>query len=61
MSRTEKVKLVLLGLVALGTTVTAIEVSRIAMNGFAIELTADEAKDIVDAYNAAIEDMEGEL
>lgn len=60
MNKTDRIKTVLLAIIAAGTIVTAVEVSRIARNGFSIELTDKEVNEIVEAYSAAVEDMEGE-
>lgn len=51
---------ILLAIIAAGTIVTAVEVSKIAKEGFEIVLTEGEVNEIVEAYEAARSDMEGE-
>ena len=51
---------VLLALIAAATIVTAVSVREIARNGFSIELTAEEAQKVVEAYEQAVKDMDGE-
>ena len=68
MNKPEIRKLVVLIVIAIGTTITAIEAVRIARNGFSIELSIEEAQTVADEVNKALdarqdaeEDMEGEL
>lgn len=56
MSKTERIKLVLLGLIALGTTVTAAVAIEVAREGLSMEISLEEAEEIEAAYNAAMED-----
>ena len=48
---------VLLALIAAATIITAVSVREIARNGFSIELTAEEAQKVVEAYDQAVKDM----
>lgn len=68
MKTIDLVKVALLIVIAIGTTITAIEAVRIARNGFSIELSIEEAQTVADEVNKALdarqdaeEDMEGEL
>ena len=68
MNKPEIRKLVVLIVIAIGTTITAIDAVRIARNGFSIELSIEEAQTVADEVNKALnarqdaeEDMEGEL
>ena len=57
----EWLELVLLALVAAGTIVTATEIRAIARDGLSLEISVDQVEEIVDAYRAAVSDMqEGE-
>lgn len=60
MERSEKIKMVLLGLITACCIVTAASVAKVASEGFEIVLTAEEVDEIVEAYEAARSDMEGE-
>lgn len=57
MNKTERIKVVLLGLVALGTTVTAAVAIEVAREGLSMEISLKEAEEIEAAYNAAMEDL----
>lgn len=68
MNKPEIRKLVVLIVIAIGTTITAIEAVRIARNGFSIELSIEEAQTVADEVSKALDarqdaeaDMEGEL
>ena len=68
MKTIDLVKVALLIVIAIGTTITAIDAVRIARNGFSIELSIEEAQTVADEVNKALdarqdaeEDMEGEL
>ena len=67
MKTIDLVKVALLIVIAIGTTVTAVEVRRIARNGLEMELTLEQAEEVAKGVNEAIEaervaeqDMEGE-
>lgn len=57
MNKTERIKVVLLGLIALGTTVTAAVAIEVAREGLSMEISLKEAEEIEAAYNAAMEDL----
>lgn len=68
MNKPEIRKLVVLIVIAIGTTITAVEAVRIARNGFSIELSIEEAQTVADEVSKALDarqgaeaDMEGEL
>ena len=68
MNKPEIRKLVVLIVIAIGTTITAVEAVRIARNGFRIELSIEEAQTVADEVSKALDarqgaeaDMEGEL
>ena len=68
MNKPEIRKLVVLIVIAIGTTITAVEAVRIARNGFSIELSIEDAQTVADEVNKALDarqdakaDMEGEL
>lgn len=64
MNKFEKVVVALLGAIAIAGTVTAVEVVRMARNGFNMEIDVEQAQEILDEANeakdAAFKDMEGE-
>lgn len=64
MNKFEKVVVALLGAIAIAGTVTAVEVVRMARNGFNMELSVEQAEEILDEANeakaAAFEDMSEE-
>lgn len=64
MNKFQKVVVALLGAIAIAGTVTAVEVVRMARNGFNVELSVEQAEEILseanEAKEAAFEDMEGE-
>ena len=64
MNKFEKIVVALLGAIAIAGTVTAVEVVRMARNGFNVTLDIEEAEKIVEQANeakdAAFKDMEGE-
>lgn len=61
MNKFEKVVVALLGAIAIAGTVTAVEVVRMARNGFNMEIDVEQAQEILDEANeakaAALEDM----
>ena len=61
MTKTEKIVVALLGAIAISGAVSAIEVVRMARNGFSVELSMEEAERIVEeveeAKEVAMEDM----
>lgn len=61
MTKTEKIVVALLGAIAISGAVSAIEVVRMARNGFSVELSMEEAQAIVEeveeAKEVAMEDM----
>lgn len=68
MNKPEIRKLVVLIVIAIGTTITAVEAVRIARNGFSIELSIEEAQTVADEVSKALDarqdaeaDMGGEL
>lgn len=64
MNKFEKIVVALLGAIAIAGTVTAIEVVRMARNGFNVTIDIEEAEKIVEQANeakaAALEDMSEE-
>ena len=64
MNKFEKVVVALLGAIAIAGTVTAVEVVRMARNGFNVEIDVEQAQEILDEANeakaAALEDMSEE-
>lgn len=64
MNKFQKVVVALLGVIAIAGTVTAVEIVRMARNGFNVELSVEQAEEILseanEAKDAAFEDMEGE-
>ena len=64
MNKFEKIVVALLGAIAIAGTVTAVEVVRMARNGFNVTLDIEEAEKIVEQANeakaAALEDMSHE-
>lgn len=64
MNKFEKIVVALLGAIAIAGTVTAVEVVRMARNGFNVTLDIEEAEKIVEQANeakaAALEDMSEE-
>ena len=64
MTKTEKIVVALLGAIAISGAVSAVEVVRMARNGFSVELSMEEAERIVEeveeAKAVAIKDMEDE-
>lgn len=64
MTKTEKIVVALLGAIAISGAVSAIEVVRMARNGFSVELSMEEAERIVEeveeAKAVAIEDINNE-
>jgi cell division protein FtsL len=61
MNKFEKIVVALLGAIAIAGTVTAVEVVRMARNGFNVTIDIEEAEKIVEQANeakaAALEDM----
>ena len=55
MKTIDLVKVALLIVIAIGTTVTAVEVRRIARNGLEMELTLEQAEEVAKGVNEAIE------
>lgn len=55
MKTIELVKVALLIVIAIGTTVTAVEVRRIAHNGLSMDLTIEQAEEVAKGVNEAIE------
>ena len=64
MNKFEKIVVALLGAIAIAGTVTAVEVVRMARNGFNVTLDIEEAEKIVEQANeakaAVLEDMSEE-
>lgn len=64
MNKFEKIVVALLGAIAIAGTVTAVEVVRMARNGFNVTIDIEEAEKIVEQANeakaAALEDMSEE-
>lgn len=62
MSKYEKTVVALLSIIAISGTVTAVEVVRMAREGFEVELTEPEAQDVINAGAVAVPEMieEGE-
>lgn len=64
MNKFQKVVVALLGAIAIAGTVTAVEIVRMARNGFNVELSVEQAEEILseanEAKDAAFKDMEGE-
>ena len=64
MNKFEKIVVALLGAIAIAGTVTAVEVVRMARNGFNMTIDVEQAQEILDEANkakdAAFKDMEGE-
>lgn len=64
MNKFQKVVVALLGAIAIAGTVTAVEIVRMARNGFNVELSMEQAEEILseanEAKDAAFKDMEGE-
>lgn len=64
MTKTEKIVVALLGVIAISGIVSAVEVVRMARNGFSVELSMEEAEQIVaeveEAKAVAIEDINNE-
>lgn len=64
MNKFEKIVVALLGAIAIAGTVTAVEVVRMARNGFNVTIDIEEAEKIVEQANeakeAALEDMSHE-
>lgn len=64
MNKFEKIVVALLGAIAIAGTVTAVEVVRMARNGFNVTIDIEEAEKIVEQANeakaAALEDMSKE-
>ena len=64
MNKFEKIVVALLGAIAIAGTVTAVEVVRMARNGFNMTIDVEQAEEILDEANeakdAAFKDMEGE-
>ena len=60
----KKIAVALLGAIAIAGTVTAVEIVRMARNGFNVELSVEQAEKILseanEAKDAAFKDMEGE-
>lgn len=61
MNKFQKVVVALLGAIAIAGTVTAVEIVRMARNGFNVELSVEQAEEILseanEAKDAALEDM----
>lgn len=57
MSKYERIAIVLLGLSTIANGVTAVELARLARNGFDVELSDEEAEKIITAHEIAVEDM----
>lgn len=55
---TEKVLVVLLILSTAANVVTAAMLVKLAKNGYEVELTVDEAKQMIEAAEVAVEDIE---
>lgn len=62
MDKWQKVALAALIVSAVSSTVTAVQVCRMAKNGFEVELTEKEQAEVIEAMEAAQDDMieEGE-
>lgn len=64
MNKYQKIVVALLGAIAIAGTVTAVEVVRMARNGFNMQIDVEQAQEILDEANeakaAAFKDMEGE-
>ena len=64
MNKFQKVVVALLGAIAIAGTVTAVEIVRMARNGFNVEISVEQAEEILseanEAKDAAFKDMEGE-
>jgi hypothetical protein len=64
MNKFQKVVVALLGAIAIAGTVTAVEIVRMARNGFNVELSVEQAEEILseanEAKDAALKDMGGE-
>lgn len=62
MKKAEILKVVLLGAMAIGTAVTAVQVTRLVRNGLSMEISIEEAQDMANKVNeareAAIKDIE---
>lgn len=56
----ESIVIALLSIGLVICTYTAVQVQRIVRDGLNLEITLDEAKELVDAASAAEKDMEGE-
>ena len=52
MSKFEKIVVVLLGLGTAASVMTAIEVTEAALRGLSVEITLEEAKDVIEAAKA---------
>ena len=68
MSKSDKWAMAIRIVIALGTTVTAVEAVNVARNGFEIELNVEDARDVVDNVNeilaardSSLAGWEGEL
>lgn len=61
MNKFEKIVVALLGAIAIAGTVTAVEIVRMARNGFSVELSVEQAEEILseanEAKDAAFKDM----
>ena len=58
MSKYQKIAVALLVVIAIGTTVTAVEVVKIARNGLEMELTLEQAEEVAKGVNEAVEARE---
>lgn len=55
MKKAEILKVVLLGAMTIGTTVTAVQVTRLVRNGLSMEISIEEAQDMANKVNEARE------
>lgn len=64
MNKFQKVVVALLGAIAIAGTVTAVEIVRMARNGFNVELSVEQAEEILseanEAKDAAFKDIKAE-